>query len=216
MQAILSANYIWLAIRQGHYRKAEDEMEKIYLLSQAMTEVEHPPRLQQSDSAKCIAERDNFLKSIENTRPRYPTYVAKNKFGYALCASENLTAGTVVEKFEGPVLETYDDVPMKERCHALMFETEPSVWKWMISYTNARYANHGCAPNAFINSKQELETLVPIEKGKEILFIYNRGEESDEWDQTWSFDCQCGAAHCQGRIDRYRPVDMFGFLNKKD
>lgn len=55
--------------------------------------------------------------------------------------------------------------------------------------------------------EMQLETLRAVKQHQELTFLYNMGSEDAEdfWDPLWTFDCRCGAAVCQGRIDRYRP-----------
>ena len=47
--------------------------------------------------------------------------------------------------------------------------------------------------------------LRDLPAGTEFLHRYNVGAPDDPWDPVWNFECACGAANCQGAIDRYRP-----------
>lgn len=77
---------------------------------------------------------------------------------------------------------------------------------WMLPDSDAKYANHSCTPNATIDDDQYLVAVCDIEEGQEVVFVYNIGEETDEWDDAWTFTCLCGSKNCQGIIDRYRPA----------
>ncbi len=83
----------------------------------------------------------------------------------------------------------------------------------MLPQSDARYANRkwkvcnvidSCDPNSMINENLEIVTMKVVKEGEQITFCYNIGEETDEWDPIWSFECFCGSKNCQKQIDRYR------------
>ena len=110
-----------------------------------------------------------------------------------------------MEKFVGSFVE-YDQLAEREKVYVLCTElTEGSgEWAWMLPETDAKYANHSCDPNCFLNDNRELVTLKSVGAGQELTFYYNHGTEDDFWDPLWTFKCYCGAKQCQGMIDRYR------------
>ena len=66
--------------------------------------------------------------------------------------------------------------------------------------------NHDCNPNCVIDfTSWELVTRRPIGAGEEITFNYL----STEWELAAPFDCECGAAHCYGRIQGFRHLASF-------
>ncbi|KAF9579121.1 hypothetical protein BGW38_004757 [Lunasporangiospora selenospora] len=132
----------------------------------------------------------------------YPSQVVDVSFGKGLFATRDCPVGTILEKFEGPVVE-YSELGYDDTYYALNFLYD-GRWKWLLGNTPAIYANHGCAPNAKVNSAQEIEVIRPIKAGEEILFIYNTGTGEDKWDPMWTFDCKCGAKKCMGLVDSYR------------
>ncbi|KNC97295.1 uncharacterized protein SPPG_07225 [Spizellomyces punctatus DAOM BR117] len=144
------------------------------------------------------------MADSEIQRPKYPTRVENVPYGKALCADRDLPAGTVVEKFEGKVVE-YEDLSDYDKTYVLNFQPKGSTeWKWLLPLSNARYANHSCDPCAYINDNRELVLRRAVREGDQITFLYNPGEDSDWWDPVWNFKCCCGAKQCQGDIDRYR------------
>jgi hypothetical protein len=141
---------------------------------------------------------------------RYPARVTTTAYGLGLIATAALGPGTIVARFEGPVV-TRDDVPAEEAAHALWVEGD----QWLLPRSDARYANHSCAPNCRVDDDLNLVTIRAVNRGTELTISYNtvsraeweayrRHPEHYAWDRRWSFDCQCGAVNCVGRIDGYR------------
>jgi hypothetical protein len=93
---------------------------------------------------------------ISTQRPDYPTIVIQVPYGNALVASRALSAHTIVEKFQGPLIDDvgieYKDLSEKERQYVLNVKDKEGRWTWLIPLTQALYANHSCSPNAvFLN-----------------------------------------------------------------
>ncbi|KAJ3168338.1 histone methyltransferase set2 [Geranomyces variabilis] len=139
----------------------------------------------------------------------FPSNVQDVAYGQALCASSDLEAGTVVEHFEGEIVD-YDQLSDYDKTYVLNFLPKGSEdWIWMLPRSNARFANHSCDPNAFICSDTlDLVLRRAVKKDEQITFLYNQGADSDYWDPVWNFKCCCGAAQCQGLIDRYRDSNL--------
>nr|MDO8114517.1 SET domain-containing protein-lysine N-methyltransferase [Candidatus Sigynarchaeota archaeon] len=136
----------------------------------------------------------------------YPSRVAECPYGgLCLVAKEDLPAGVVVEKFVGPLIPA-DAVRDEEARHIILWD-DKSV---MRPYTDARYANHSCEPNSYVNGQMEIVTMLPIKNGEEITFSYNvvyGSENPGLWDHRWSFKCACGAPNCQGLVNQYVKPD---------
>lgn len=133
----------------------------------------------------------------------YPSEVRQCSYGKCLVATMDLPPGTVVEKFEGQVIPN-EQVP--EHCvrHVLVWD-ESYV---LLPDTPARFANHSCDPNSYVNECSEIVTERPVKRGEEITFSYNwiyEGRADGYWDRRWSFQCKCGSLHCQGTINKYVP-----------
>ncbi|KAI8813443.1 hypothetical protein BJ742DRAFT_790414 [Cladochytrium replicatum] len=154
------------------------------------------------------AAETRFPSSVmisNNAVSQYPSHVEPVSFGKALVASQDLEAETIVEKFEGPDVE-YDKCSDYDKIYVLNYQPPGTVeWRWLLPTSNARYANHSCDPNMYINKNLELVTKRPVKAGEHLTFVYNNGEPTDEWDPIWNFKCCCGAANCQGEINAYRP-----------
>ncbi|KXS21316.1 SET domain-containing protein [Gonapodya prolifera JEL478] len=150
---------------------------------------------------------DASLPQLPAKAAVYPSYVESVSFGKALCAADHIPAGTVVEKFVGPIVQ-YDELSPVDKTYVLNFWDQTSqTWSWLLPLSNARYCNHSCSPNSEIRSSTlEVVTTRPVSKGEQLTFTYNVGEDSDWWDPLWSFRCACGNNECQGMIDRYRPL----------
>lgn len=136
--------------------------------------------------------------------------VVENQYGKCVVASEDIPAGKVVERFDGPVMK-YEDVPDEEACYAAC----QSDGLCMIPMTSARYLNHSCNPNCFIDANGDVITKRLVREGEELTFDYvtlsraafEQNPEAYFWDPRWTFTCLCGAANCYGKIDRYMIKD---------
>jgi hypothetical protein len=145
----------------------------------------------------------SFPKYNENP-PCHPSRVVKNDYGKCLVAVRDLGRGEIVERYEGPVVPSYADVPLEEIRHALITEDN----QYIIVLSNARYINHSCDPNCIIDDDYLVRTIRPVRKGEEITIRYNdidlkHDGEDLFWDPRWTFTCRCGSENCLGKIDRY-------------
>lgn len=137
----------------------------------------------------------------------FKSEVIENSYGKALIATEDLSVGTVVEKFEGEIV-SYEEVPEEEICYTICIG-ESGEDKWLLYNTAARYANHSCEPNCFVNDELEIITIKKVKKGEELTYSYNTYIEEDEnpedyfWDSRWNFECKCGSKKCQKLIKGY-------------
>ena len=135
-------------------------------------------------------------------------------YGKCLVAVSPLEVGTIVQKYQGDIV-SWEDVSLDEIRYAILISDK----KWMIIKTDARYINHSCSPNCFINDKLEVITVKPVNKGEELTVTYNvvhEYENPGEWDSRWSFKCQCGSKNCQGLIDKYITEDGFKWVPQND
>lgn len=130
----------------------------------------------------------------------YPSQVAPTHYGRCLVATTNLKAGIAVARFEGPLVNSFAAVPESEVCYAILIAEN----EWLIPESNARFLNHSCNPNCIVDDNLEAVTIRPVERGEELTISYNTarpGEVLPAWDERWTFDCQCGAADCQGQVN---------------
>lgn len=121
--------------------------------------------------------------------------------GAGLRAALSLPPGTVVARFEGPVMP-WEQVPPEEARHALLLENG----LWLVDRGLARLVNHACRPNCRVNGANEIVTSCRVAAGQELTIAYNvvyEGEDPGPWDPRWSFDCACKSDNCRGRVDGY-------------
>lgn len=146
------------------------------------------------------------MKTYEIKTAQYPSKVMESPCGKCLIATQDLAKGSIVERFDGPLLK-YEEVPEEEICYVGC----QGDGYCMIPQTPARYINHSCDPNCVIQSNGDVVAIRPIKDGEEITFDYvsvskkefEQNPEAFFWDPRWSFNCLCGALHCHKRIDRY-------------
>jgi hypothetical protein len=128
-------------------------------------------------------------------------------FDRGLVATAALRPLTTVARFEGPVV-AWRDVPDAERRYVLMMDDDI----WMIPQSDARYVNHSCEPNCRIDNWLQVVTTRAVAAGEHLTIHYDaltmaewvRAPRCYFWDDSWSFDCRCGAPGCVGRVNRYR------------
>lgn len=124
-----------------------------------------------------------------------------------LFAATALAPGTVVARFEGPVMP-WREVPAETVRHALLVEAD----RWLVPSSEARFVNHSCDPNCTVDDALAVVTTRAVAAGEELTFSYDTLTMAEWvaapaayfWDERWSFDCRCGAPGCVGRVDRYR------------
>ncbi|MFX1235028.1 MAG: SET domain-containing protein-lysine N-methyltransferase [Promethearchaeota archaeon] len=141
---------------------------------------------------------------------KYQSDVNTCFYGKCLIATEDLSPNIVVEKLEGYYVQK-GEIPPDEICHAILVDKG----MWMVIQTNARYINHSCSPNCYINDNLEIITKLTIKKGEELTICYNivhNGENPGQWDDKWSFLCLCGSKNCQGIINKYITEDGLMYI----
>jgi hypothetical protein len=138
----------------------------------------------------------------------YPTLVVPFGSGQrGLAAASDLPAGSLVARFEGPVVP-WREVPADEARHALLLDGD----RWLLPRNEARFINHSCAPDCRLAADLGVVTTRAVAAGEALTIRYDsltmaeylRAPDAFFWDERWSFDCQCGAPDCVGRVDRYR------------
>ncbi|KAF9958589.1 hypothetical protein BGZ72_000168 [Mortierella alpina] len=159
------------------------------------------------ETMELSAEQRTFpcksLRTEMNHNRPYPSATIDVPYGKGLVATKDCPVGTVMEKFEGQVVD-YSQLGSEDIIYALNFQQD-GQWKWLLASTPAIHANHNCKPNSTVNDKQEIVSIRPIKAGEHVGFVYNVGTKQDKWDPLWTFHCQCGATKCQGIVDSYRP-----------
>ena len=130
----------------------------------------------------------------------YRARVATTQYGRSLVAKCDLAAGTVVAKFDGPLVASFAEVPEQEVRYAILIGPD----QWLIPHSAARFINHACDPNCRVNDELEVVTRRPVKKGDELTISYNTATPEEIlplWDERWSFRCQCGLTECRGMVN---------------
>ena len=111
---------------------------------------------------------------------------------------------TRVLQFSGPVSHL-EDIAKDQ----LNYVLRASKDEYLTPLTDARYVNHSCEPNCFIDDELHIVTRTQIPEGTELTISYNRISEQEAaawgnfWHPAWSFQCQCGSSRCYGFINKY-------------
>ncbi len=137
----------------------------------------------------------------------YPAEISKTAYGHSLVASEDLTEGSVIGRFNGH-LSSYPDIPNEEIRYAILI----GQGVWMIPTTDMRFLNHSCQPSCqLLSSSLEVVTIRDVQAKEELTISYNsitleqflQMPDDYFWDDRRTFNCQCGAINCLGLINRY-------------
>jgi len=130
------------------------------------------------------------------------SFVGTNDYGKCLRAGKSLPAGVIIAKWEGYIVDSYDDVPANMKLKALLIDDV----RFLVPTNDCMYANHSCDPNCEITDNLEIMTVKPVKAFEELCFDYalcENGDDPMEWQPEWSFTCHCGSSKCRGIIDRY-------------
>jgi SET domain-containing protein len=134
-----------------------------------------------------------------------PAVIVRNsKTGLGVFAAKPLNPMTRTVQFSGPV-SAIEDVPAQQLNYILRASRD----LYLTPETDARYVNHSCDPNCYIDNDLYIVTRYAIPEGTELTISYNRISETEArdwgnfWHQAWSFQCRCGSDRCYGLINKY-------------
>lgn len=131
----------------------------------------------------------------------FPSRINDCSYGKCLIATEDLSKGTIVQQFKGPIISK-NQISEQDINYVILIDDH----NWLIPLTNARYLNHSCTPNCYVDDELRVITKSSVKKGEELTIIYNivrKGENPGKWDKRWTFECKCGASNCQGLVNHY-------------
>ena len=136
----------------------------------------------------------------------YPSEIREGATGAGLWATADLPRGTAVARFTGTALPPRE-VPESEVRYALVLDGE----HWLVPQSAARYVNHACDPNCYVDDDDRVITRRPVSRGEELTFDYARVSATEyfadpaahTWDTRWTFKCECRSPQCRGMIDGY-------------
>jgi len=122
--------------------------------------------------------------------------IAETPVGKGVFARRRIPAGTVLGEVRGEIL---DDHPADSS-----YVMELPGGRLLDPATPFRFVNHGCDPNCELfyweaepGAREEerlwMQTIRPIEAGKELLIDY-------AWPADAAIPCRCGASTCRGWI----------------
>lgn len=130
--------------------------------------------------------------------------VRSSQTGLGVFTSADLKAMTRTTQFAGP------EMPLQD-VHAaqLNYVLRATRDLYLVPETSARFVNHSCEPNCFIDDDLFIVTRHEIPAGTELTISYNRISDAeaaawgDFWHPAWTFNCQCGTPRCCGSISKY-------------
>jgi SET domain-containing protein len=130
--------------------------------------------------------------------------------GHGVFAARRIRRGTRIIEYVGERIssaeadERYDDDAMTKH-HTVLFAVDDDlVIDAAVGGNDARFINHGCAPNCeAVNEDGRIfiEAIADIPAGTELVYDYSLTRD-EPWDDRWAslYACHCGAAGCRGTI----------------
>lgn len=130
--------------------------------------------------------------------------VRESNTGKGVFAATALEGLTRVAQFAGP------ETPLSEvEPDQLNYVLRASKDSYLTPVTDARFVNHSCEPNCFIDDDLFIVTRTGLAEGTELTISYNRVSETEAnewgnfWHPAWTFQCKCGSEKCYGLINQY-------------
>lgn len=107
-----------------------------------------------------------------------------------------LKQGELIAVFGGAVCDWEALLALPEEARSLSLQVEDELFLVPETIGDGDFVNHSCDPNAGLSGQICLVAMRDIQSGEEIRFDYAMCD-SLPYDE---FDCDCGAAHCRGRV----------------
>jgi SET domain-containing protein len=123
--------------------------------------------------------------------------------GRGVFATANISAGSVIMKYTGPLLRYEQTTPQ-----TLALQIGPDLYIGESGQADD-FVNHSCEANAGMRIDGTDVRLIAIEDiavGEQITFDYSTTMDEDDFE----FDCLCGSPKCRGRIRDFKhlPPDL--------
>jgi hypothetical protein len=130
--------------------------------------------------------------------------------GYGVFALRRIRKGTTVIEYLGDRVThaqadaRYENKDPKDN-HTFLFTVDSRiVIDGGVDGNDARYINHGCAPNCestTLDRRIFIEAIRTIQPGEELTYDYQiQRDADDEPDVDEVFACRCGATSCRGSM----------------
>jgi len=130
--------------------------------------------------------------------------------GLGVFAARRIRRGTRIIEYLGERItsaeadERYDDDAMTNHHTVLFAVDDDMVIDAAVDGNDARFINHGCAPNCeAVNEGGRIfiEAIADITEGTELVYDYALSRD-EPWDDRWAalYACHCGAPRCRGTI----------------
>ncbi len=127
--------------------------------------------------------------------------IRSSSTGRGVFATANISAGTMLLHFTGPLLRYDQTTPQ-----TLALQIGPDRYVGESGGADD-CVNHSCDPNAglvIVGEDVKLYALRDIADGEQITFDYSTTMDEDDFE----FDCLCGSAICRGRIRDFKHLPM--------
>jgi SET domain-containing protein len=130
--------------------------------------------------------------------------------GYGVFAARKIRKGTTVVEYLGERVSharadaRYEDKDPNDN-HTFLFTVDSrTVIDGGVNGNEARYINHGCAPNCestTLNKRIFIEAIRTIQPGEELSYDYQIQRDPDDAPNVDEiFACRCGAKECRGSM----------------
>lgn len=117
--------------------------------------------------------------------------------GRGVFAAANISAGSMIMKYTGPLLRYAQTTPQ-----TLALQIGPDLYIGESGQADD-FVNHSCDPNAGMHIEGvnvELVAIRDIKSDEQITFDYSTTMDEDDFE----FDCLCGSPNCRGKIRDFK------------
>jgi uncharacterized protein len=124
--------------------------------------------------------------------------IRPNRFGRGLFATQSISAGEVVLRFRGPLIDFERSRNPRFECFCV--QVGPN--SYTLTWAPERFINHNCEPNLGFQDFRTLRALRPIQADEELTFDYSTSMAEN----SWTMRCGCESPRCRHVIGDF--VDL--------
>ena len=123
--------------------------------------------------------------------------------GYqAVFAVETINPNEIIDKFDGEKRKAENVMALENDFGRHAIQIGPNTWQDGRSHKDggiARYLNHSCKPNCYMEGSNTLRAIKTIKPEEELLWDYATTED-DRLCPLVDMPCLCGSSRCRGEI----------------
>eukprot|EP01089_Gocevia_fonbrunei_P006829 TRINITY_DN17839_c0_g1_i1.p1 TRINITY_DN17839_c0_g1~~TRINITY_DN17839_c0_g1_i1.p1 ORF type:complete len:177 (-),score=26.23 TRINITY_DN17839_c0_g1_i1:25-555(-) len=111
-----------------------------------------------------------------NTLPTFLDLKESKISGKGIFATRDISPGVRLLRYVGPYVKDEDQTKMDSYTKDRLLRTDSGrLLDGSVHWNMAKYFNHSCSPNCFMNNENWIVTLVHIGVGEELTWFYSEG-----------------------------------------